>query len=281
MGDTDIVMQGPVYSNTYEVACEYADLDFVNEVIISTHIAESDNIPKGSPHPNVKWVLTPLPDQFGAGNMNLQIITSMIGIQACTADTVIKMRSDQHIFSDSMKMMRRFYEKFHRPDPFWTYEGDPGGPSGPIFVIGMLKPFPYHPQDHVFWGHREDLLDLYDCPFIPQVAYGEKTDQLNYVTGNDIRPNIWLGGHYYARFNHEIYHHLNNIEEYLLDVSPKREEAMELYNINRDAIFKVFPRLEMYWIKYNTGYWYHEYEPQGEYYHDEPWEEDVEADGSV
>ena len=46
---------------------------------------------------------------------------------------------------------------------------------------------------------------------------------------------------------------------------------MNLYNTMRDKVFKVFPRIDMFWIKYNSGYWYHEYEPQGEYYYDDEW----------
>ena len=47
---------------------------------------------------------------------------------------------------------------------------------------------------------------------------------------------------------------------------------MQISEELRDKIFGVFPRIKMWWEKYNTGYKYDLYEPQGEYYYDEEWE---------
>ena len=40
----------------------------------------------------------------------------------------------------------------------------------------------------------------------------------------------------------------------------------------RDKVFKPFPKFDMYWIKYNSGFLYDLYEPQGAYYYDHDWE---------
>ena len=56
-------------------------------------------------------------------------------------------------------------------------------------------------------------------------------------------------------------------ETYLLDAAPKRDEAMDFYTPIRDSIFRVFPRIDLDWYKYNSKYWY-SYEKGGEYYAD-------------
>tara|TARA_Y100000996_G_scaffold407626_1_gene385470 strand:- start:1093 stop:1884 length:792 start_codon:yes stop_codon:yes gene_type:complete len=263
MGDTDIVLQGGLWNNTYETACQYANLDFVNDVIISTWISDADKIVNYPEHENIKWVISPLPDNPGSGNMNLQIVSSFSGICLANSPVVVKMRSDQQVRSHSMNMMNRFFNKFSCDNEI-EYENGLG-PISPIFVIGMLSTFPYHPQDHVFWGHKEDLYDLFDIRLLTE----PKPNPVDYT--KNLRDPIVIGSNYYARFNSKVKEHICNKEEYLLDISPKRDEAMNLYNTMRDKVFKVFPRIDMFWIKYNSGYWYHEYEPQGEYYYDDEW----------
>ena len=54
MGDTDIIIQGGLWDNTYNNALNYVDLDFVNDVIISTWVNESDKIQKYPEHQNIK-----------------------------------------------------------------------------------------------------------------------------------------------------------------------------------------------------------------------------------
>jgi len=43
---------------------------------------------------------------------------------------------------------------------------------------------------------------------------------------------------------------------------------MNTYNEIRDKVFKVFPRIDMWWEKYNCSYLYDGYSKQGEYYAD-------------
>ena len=267
--DTDIFLQGPLFDNTYEVALSYVNLEFVQRVIISTWLSEADKIKSFPEHKNIKWVLSPYPEENNPlwAKMNFQLASSMAGALQVSSPKAIKMRTDQHIYDDSMNMMNRFFNKFSG-DPELEYENGLG-PIAPIFVIGMMGgSFPYHPQDHVFWGYREDIIDLFNIPFIenPNVL-----DPPQYTTVH-LREPIYLGAHYCSRFNSTVKTHLDNYEDYLLDISPKRSESMELSSEIKDKVFKVFPRINMYWTKYNSGYWYHEYESQAEYYYDEPWE---------
>ena len=78
---------------------------------------------------------------------------------------------------------------------------------------------------------------------------------------------MYIGMHYYAKFFQEAKHHCDNFKQYLLDASIGREEAMRYYTPIRDSIFQVLPRIDMFWEKYNSGYWY-SYEADGEYYAD-------------
>ena len=112
MGDTDIIIQGGLWDNTYETALSYVDLDFVNDVIISTWTKESEKIQKYSEHQNIKWVLSPWPKSPGSENMNLQLISSKAGLELSRSFNVVKTRIDQQIFPDSMYMLNRFFNKF-------------------------------------------------------------------------------------------------------------------------------------------------------------------------
>jgi hypothetical protein len=259
MGDTDIVLQGGLWSETIHTACQYAELPFVNDVIISSWHSDIEKLGHIDHHPNIKYVFQNLPEVPGSSNMNFQILSSRIGIALSTAPYVVKMRSDQHIFDDSMNTMHRFFRKFHR-------QILPGS-HGSIFVLGMVDRFPYHPQDHVFWGARNDILQLFSCPLVDSVAR-----QSPDFGGLQLRDPIHLGAHYCAQFDAEVNLHLDDPTIYLTDAGPKRDAALEVWDRLRDRVFRAFPRIEMYWEKYDSPYWYDQYEPQGEYYHDATWE---------
>lgn len=263
---TDIILQGPVFSETIETAQRYFDLDFVENVFISTWKSEINKIEQIESETTIQYIFSDEPQQDGGGNINYQIVSTQNGIKQCKSDIIVKTRSDQMITSESMKMMNRFFNKFSKNEI--TYE-DGTGPQAPIFVIGMGSHFPYHPQDHVFWGYKNDIQTLFDIP--PSTWPSYRNRQPNY-TNADLRSPIYLGAQYYMRFENKIKEHFDNPQTFLLDASPKKPEAMELYNTIRDKVFKVFPRIDMYWEKYNTPYWYGPYEAQGEYYYDEPWE---------
>ena len=37
-------------------------------------------------------------------------------------------------------------------------------PKNRICVSGNFSEFSFHPRDHLFWGNREDLIDLFSIP---------------------------------------------------------------------------------------------------------------------
>ena len=64
MENTDIVIQGGLWENTYDVALDYVGLKFVKDVIISTWETESDKIDSYPKHDNIRWVFSPFPENF-------------------------------------------------------------------------------------------------------------------------------------------------------------------------------------------------------------------------
>lgn len=260
----DIVIQGKIFPGTYSTAKYYSKLDFIDKVIVSTWEGEGGE----STDKNIIIVKSPVP-YTAPMNLNLQLVSTNAGLDKVTTEQTIKFRSDQMISKSSMEMLKRFTDKVGFETD--TKYSDGSGPRGHIFAIGMGSHFPYHPQDHVFWGFTKDIKDLYSCPL--------------YKEGNEITPKFeggfenetvripcYFGAHYFAKFDPEVYDHIKNFKDYLVDTSPNRGRAMKISANLRDKIFKVFPRVDMWWEKYNRGYMYDLYEPQGEYYYDEEWE---------
>jgi hypothetical protein len=252
---TDIVIQGDIWENTYLTALSYLPLDFVNKIIISTWDYEKEKCSTYKFNDRIEYVFSTPPQHDGGGNLNYQIRSSAEGLKRCTKDVVVKARSDQTIKFEDMQLLNTFYNKFHV--------------GHELFVLGMGTHFPYHPQDHVFWGRREDVVNLFDLPFkSAEATYGPHTD----FATNNLRTPIYLGVHYYARFSEVAKKHSDNPKEYLLDAAPKRQEAFDEYNRIKDVGFKPFPRISMHWHKYGgVGYMYEGYGEQGEVYHDEAW----------
>mgnify|MGYP003647473893 FL=1 len=260
----DVVIQGKIFPGTYDTAKCYTTLDFIDKVIISTW----DDETLESKDENIVVVKTPIP-YTPPMNLNLQLVSTNEGLKYVTSDFTIKFRSDQTVVRKSMNMLKRFVDKQGFKCNIKYSDG--AGPSGKIYAIGMGSHFPYHPQDHIFWGYTEDIKTLYSCPLYKE---GESiTPKWEGGFENEtVRIPCYFGAHYFAKFIPEVKNHIKNYKDYLLDTSPKRDKSMQISEQIRDEIFGVLPRVKMWWEKYNTGYMYDLYEPQGEYYHDEPWE---------
>ena len=69
-----------------------------------------------------------------------------------------------------------------------------------------------------------------------------------------VRIPCYFGAHYHAHFNPLVYTHIDNFMEYLVDGAPKKQEALDLSASIQDDIFRVMPRIDMWWEKYQTGY---------------------------
>jgi len=260
----NIIIQGGLYGDfTVKVAHNYTELDFVNKVIISTW--EGENIYQDHMKDDKIVVLKNIkPENPGPGNMNLQIISTREGIKLCDNGLVVKTRSDQHLYQSSFKKWLEYFEKNKNQNTI-RYFFDGVKQKSKIFLIGNNKRFPFHPQDHFFWGYKQDLERLFNIPLWDDCAWTWRDAPIDF--SKKLRPNIYLGINYYKQFYPEIEKFLLQKEQFLLDESSDYKEAMDFYTPIRDSIFGVFPRIEMWWAKQNSGYWY-SYEKEGEYYAD-------------
>ena len=259
----DIVIQGALYGDfTLKTAYEYAKMEVVNKVIISTW--EDQNIRHDDINSDKIFLLkNKLIDNGGPGNMNYQIISSKEGVNLCHDGLVLKTRTDQYLYEESLKKWLKYFNDHRSQNTLRYLDGEKQ--RSKVYLIGNNKRFPFHPQDHFFLGFKSDVQRVFDLPLWTQPSWTWKDAPIDF--SKKLRPNIYLGINYYMKFFPEIGSFLLNKEEYLLDNSPKYAEAMNFYGPIKDSIFSPLPRIDMWWAKQNSGYWY-SYEKEGEYYAD-------------
>lgn len=158
-GKIDIVLQGPYNDYVDEVALYYLSLSFVNNIIISHHTTDTK---ERLIHDQIKYITTDKIKPIGSGNENLQIVSSLAGIKAATTTFVVKMRNDQKYTLDSMKTMYDFYNQNSNKEV--SFLADSSKPYNRICVAGNFSHLPFHPRDHIFWGNKNDLIDLFSLP---------------------------------------------------------------------------------------------------------------------
>ena len=98
----DVVIQGKIFSGTYDTAKCYTTLDFIDKVIISTW----DNETLESEDDNIIVVKSPVP-YTPPMNLNLQLVSLNEGLKQVTSDFTMKFRSDQTVMKSSMKMLKK------------------------------------------------------------------------------------------------------------------------------------------------------------------------------
>ncbi len=237
----DIILQGAINNYALEIANHYLQLPFANRIVMpSLGTGLDESIVQ---HHERIFVLNNRLIYPGPGNRNLQIKSSLEGVRFSDTDICVKMRSDQKISLESMTMMNEFYEQHKAPNI--------------IFVAGIFPTFPFHPRDHIFWGQRENLLTLFNIPY----DFSPQTDDYTKV----LRSEAYICQWYYAQHDERAAYMVKNWQEYLLDNSPLRHEAIELSE--RVKLFKPFPRIDFEWPKYGMKEYHYEYTKQvyGEY----------------
>ena len=261
----DIIIQGNLWECTVRAAIQYTDLDFVNKVYISTWKDDQIKAKSYPPNSKIHYLFSDLPEHEGGNNINYQIISSLNGLHASDCESVVKMRSDQIVSNKSMQDMYDFIKEAMGKEDSSSMEPKP---LGPIFTLGIQSIWPYHPQDHILWGYREDLLKFFSLPLSTFPSLDPIT-----VFETTLRANIYLGAHYFALYDEDAKKHIDNPEIYLLDSAPatpslKNEEVMITSNKILNKLFKPLPKINLFWEKYNSGYPYEFYQGWGEYYHE-------------
>jgi hypothetical protein len=167
--------------------------------------------------------------------------------------------------------MHRFYLKFKNPDLEYL---DESGPNSSIFVAGMYTRYAFHPRDHIFWGHKSDLIRLFNIPYseVPLEVSGEKYNNGEGYWRKTVRPESYLGTHYCSNFDERVLNFTKDFASYIVDSGSKHNEAMQVSAEIKDKVFKVFPRIELEWAKYNLkNYHYHIGQTFTEYWYDNEW----------
>jgi len=268
----DIVLQGKYNENVITIAEYYLELEFVNNIIISCW--EGDIIPEITNN-RIIIIQNEIPQQVGSGNKNLQIISSLNGLKKAETEFAIKIRNDQRYTHASMNKMYSFYEEYKEKQLSFYYDKEK--PKNRICVSGNFAEFSFHPRDHLFWGNREDLIDLFSLPLDTWAI----TDKIKFIQPEDyalyyehfIRSETYIGAHYLSNFNRMINYYLLDPKKYLYDNSEKYYETKNLSDQLTPKVFKSFPRegINVEWYKY--GWKTYPYDSQKENF-GERWHED-------
>lgn len=257
----DLIMQGPIWPQTLADAKNYLLSPLIDKVIISTWEGE----PYIEPSDQIEIIYSRALENPGMGNRNRQLYSSHIGIERATAPIVIKTRTDQRI--DSFQFMHDYFMQNYKIEEKFL---DGTGPKGSIFAMGLFTRFPFHPQDHLFWGWREDMKELFNAPLDPQVPNANQvTDNSGAFTDyahSVVRPNTYIGMFYYAKFSKEAQHMIEHPHEFIVDAAPQLDAALVLDRKYRDRIFKAFPRVLVWWYKHGRNYPYEWGTPYSEYW---------------
>jgi len=233
-----LVLQGPIYPETEDIVRSYLELDWIDKIIVSCW----ETCPQLPIKSHRVVVLYNSPVEFpSTGNLNRQLLSSAEGLRYVTADYAAKMRTDQKLSHDSLRMMDEFFWRFREGGARYV---DGSGPRGRICVLGNYTRFPFHPRDHVFWGRTEDLLQLFDLPLCPDpfVASPDFTRCL--------RPEAWIGAHYCARKDRRVARFLADPQTFLTDGALRIAEALLVHDQLRERVFRTFPRIDLRWPKY-------------------------------
>ncbi len=254
----DIVLQGTYDEFTDEVIREYISLPFVRNVIVSCW---KDNKSNYYIDDRVEYIRNDYPLTPGTDNRNLQILSSLSGINRVKTDLSAKMRTDQKYDYDSMLKMYEYFIK--------------NSSDKQIFVGGIYPDLLFHPRDHIFWGKTSDLKHLFNIPleyggFSDKVRIGK--DKLWQYYSYFIRSETYIGAHYCSQFNDKINTFLLKPELYLYDNAPNIGEAKQISDQLTFKYFKSFPRTEINFSWPKKGMSQYPYDDQKKYYN-ECWSE--------
>ena len=245
----DIVIQGQYNSYVDELINHYQQLYFINDVIVSCW--EGDKAPAF--REGAKFILSPTPEDPGTGNRNLQIKSSYEGLRAAKTKYAIKVRSDQKYSHACMMQMYNFF--IDNKERQFSFINDNAKPKNSIITGGIFSPFPFHPRDHIFFGNREDLIDLFNIPhetpnFTEKYGIAKQYESEHY--DKHIRTESYIGTHYCSNFNTKLKDFLEEPELYLHDGAKNIDQVLEISDEITHKIFKPVPSriLDIEWPKY-------------------------------
>jgi hypothetical protein len=262
----DIVIQGQYDDYVDELIEHYKKLDFVNNIIVSCWEEDKESVSLNG----VKFIRSKYPDDWGTGNRNLQIVSSLTGLKQVTTKYAVKVRSDQKY---SHKCINDMYDYFIKnKESALKFELNKDKPKNSIITGGIFSPFPFHPRDHIFWGYKDDLIDLFNISL--ESSSNEKS---NYDVTTNIRTESYIGTHYCSNFDNRLKLFLKEPEKYLYDNCEKINETLLISDKLTHKVFKSVPSniIELEWPKY--GWTKYKFDSQRERF-GERWAEDFERE---
>jgi hypothetical protein len=245
MISTDIILQGPVYPYTEEIANHYSTLPFVNCVIVS---GWKDSPVFSSNNPRVFQLYNDDVSFPGSWNRNRLIKSSYEGLKVAPSEYAIKMRTDQIASLDSMM---KLYHYYHEKKDSNLKRLD-GATTTKIGVMGICSDFPYHPIDHILWGRTQDLIDFFDIPY-DMTWHDEKSPENKDKCYGQMytRAEVYITTPYISKFSTIAQKHLADPDKYLKEVAENMCNPEALVESKRimDDIFLVFPPFQLQWPK--------------------------------
>jgi hypothetical protein len=241
MEKIDIVLQGPYTNFTDEIINSYLNLHFIDKIIVSCWDIDKKEEYQSD---RVEFVRNcNYPSYSGVLNVNLQIVTSLEGIKKSQSNYVVKMRSDQKFTHQGIINMFNFFIKNKQ--------------NKKIFICGDFFAHLFHPRDHVFWGYKEDMINLFDIPFEINEKCKELGVNRNWATPYMhlfTRPETYIGAYYCSRFDERVKIMVENQEKYLYDGAPEWHYANKVSKYAMLKAFKSFPRegIDLIWPKNNV-----------------------------
>lgn len=236
----DLVIQGPYTDFTDEVISSYIKLSFVDKIIVSCWEIDKDQSVFSD---KVEFVRSPSYQKYpGPANVNLQLTTSLAGVKRTSSNLVAKFRSDQLFNLEGIEQMYDFFMSNLK--------------DRRIFVVGNHFHHLFHPKDWVYWGYRNDMINLFDPPHeVNEVCEKMGINSSNYSGAMNLltRPETYIGAHYCSRFDERVKKMVDNENQYLYDQSPNWNEAKKVSDEVTPKYFKSFPRrdVHMIWPKRN------------------------------
>ncbi len=239
-----IVMQGGYLNYTPLCVLPYLSSSLVDQVIYSSWVGSELDIE----HPKLtKFYSEPV--HGGAGNRNLQILSTKVGLRLVESDLVMKVRSDQIFTEEAIAELIGFTESYiinkEQKEVLALCNMD-----SPIFVLGNYKNYPYHPKDFIFLGKTQYVQDMFE-----NIPYDiDAPMDYNRV----MRAESWLGGHYLARFFPEIRKHMDSPLEYMVDNAPKLTESLTMSDKVTDKVFQHTPAIDFAFPKHNLTHYHYD-----------------------
>jgi hypothetical protein len=235
----DVVIQGSYTDFTDDIIDSYLKIPFIDNIIVSCW----DDNKQSKCRDNVKFIRNQYPSSSGTDNKNLQIATSLNGLKESSSKFSIKTRSDHKFTYDSMMKMYDFFIQYNQR--ILSYQYDDSRPKNRILVAGIYADLLFHPRDHLFWGHTEDLVDLFDIPLekngLVDIVKVPK-ERLWMYYEYFIRTETYLGSHYCSNFNDEIIRFLLLPKEHLYDNAVYWNHCKQKSDELCRLVFKSFPK---------------------------------------